>query len=78
SPDLRKWFGHKVEHWDGFRDSYTSELHEPVQQEKMGEVFEAAGVRRPITLVYGAKDPKHNQAVILADEMNHYAHKHHT
>lgn len=76
SPDLRKWFGHKAEHWEGFRERYTSELHAPAEQEKMGEVFEAAGQRRPITLVYGAKDPEHNHALILADEMNHYARKH--
>lgn len=77
SPDLRRWFGHKVEHWDGFRDSYTSELHEPERQNKMGEVLEAASGQR-VTLVYGAKDPLHNHALILADEMNRYADVHKT
>jgi uncharacterized protein YeaO (DUF488 family) len=32
----------------------------------MGEILdEAQG--RPITLVYGARDPEHNQAVVLAE-----------
>lgn len=75
SPDLRKWFGHKVEHWEGFRDRYADELHEPEQQDRMGEVIETAKGQR-ITLVYGAKDTEHNHAVILADEMNRYAHGH--
>lgn len=77
SSDLRKWFGHKVEHWDEFRDSYTSELRKVEQQDKIGEVIKAADGRR-ITLVYGAKDSEHNQALVLADEMNRYARAHKT
>ena len=76
SAELRKWFGHQVERWPQFQDRYKSELHDPAQQEAIGEIFKAAATRRPITLVYGAKDTEHNQAVVLADEMNHYAQKH--
>ncbi|MBV6273635.1 DUF488 family protein [Alcaligenaceae bacterium CGII-47] len=77
SPDLRKWFGHKAEHWDGFRDRYRAELHKLEQQDRIGEVVAAADGQH-ITLVYGAKDPQHNHALILADEMNRYVHTHKT
>ncbi|WP_269499323.1 DUF488 domain-containing protein [Castellaniella sp. S9] len=77
SPALRTWFGHKPEHWDGFREGYASELHEAACQRAMGEVF-AAAKGRPITLVYGARDPEHNHALILAEEMSAYARRHKT
>ncbi|MGB6102232.1 MAG: DUF488 family protein [Pusillimonas sp.] len=69
SPSLRKWFGHKVENWDRFRDSYQTELRAPEQQGSMRALVKAAG-RKKITLVYGAKDPDHNHALILAAELN--------
>ena len=69
SPALRKWFGHKVENWSHFRDSYESELRVPEQQARMHALIQAAGHKK-ITLVYGAKDPDHNHALILAAELN--------
>lgn len=75
SPALRTWFGHKPEHWAGFREAYASALHEDACQHAMGEVF-AAAAGRTITLVYGARDPDHNHALILAEEMNAYARRH--
>ncbi len=68
TPALRTWFGHKVEHWQGFRERYEQELRTPEQKERMREVG-AQSPQSTITLVYGAKDPEHNQAVILAAEM---------
>ncbi len=75
SPALRTWFGHKVEHWQGFREAYAAELHEDERQRAMGEVF-AAAQGDMITLLYGARDPEHNHALILAQEMNAYARRH--
>ncbi len=69
SPPLRKWFGHKVEHWDEFRDNYRTELRAPEQEARMRELISAAAGKN-ITLVYAAKDTRHNHAVILADEIN--------
>ncbi|HUG57351.1 MAG TPA: DUF488 domain-containing protein [Candidimonas sp.] len=69
SPALRTWFGHKVENWDGFNESYRSELHTPEQKKRMQDLI-AAAQGQPITLVYGAKDPQHNHALILAAEIN--------
>lgn len=74
SAALRRWFGHKAENWDGFRDGYASELHAPDSQQAIGRVFAQAD-GRTITLVYGARDPEHNHAVILAEEMTAWARK---
>src|SRR5690606_26026079 len=56
SPALRKWFGHKIDHWDQFRESYESELRSPEQAKRMRELVKEAG-GRDITLVYAARDP---------------------
>lgn len=68
SPPLRKWFGHKVEHWNEFRDSYRSELHTAEQKARMRGLIHAAKGRK-LTLVYAAKDVEHNHALVLADEL---------
>ncbi len=75
SSALRTWFGHKPEQWDGFRRDYAVELKDEQAQARIGEVFAAAQGRR-VTLVFGAKDTEHNQAVVLADVMNDYAKRH--
>lgn len=69
SPDLRRWFGHKADRWDEFRDAYLHELSSSDQQaaiKSLGEQAGKAGYRR-ITLLYAARDPQLNHAVILAD-----------
>lgn len=68
SPELRKWFGHDPRRWDAFRKRYLAELEVPEMKERLvGIVKSAAG--RPITLLYGARDPRHNHALILAEVM---------
>lgn len=66
STGLRKWFGHDPERWEGFRERYRAELDTPEARERMRALVEAAGERR-ITLVYSAKDERHNQAVVLRE-----------
>ncbi|MEO6959666.1 MAG: DUF488 family protein, partial [Burkholderiaceae bacterium] len=65
---LRTWFGHKVERWDDFRERYQAELRTPEQRQRMLDI-QAAAMGQRITLVYGAKDTEHNQAVVLQQEM---------
>src|SRR5262245_32934635 len=57
STELRKWFGHDPERWDEFRSRYFAELRDNPAVEKLRETI-AAG---PVTLLYGARDPAHNQ-----------------
>jgi uncharacterized protein YeaO (DUF488 family) len=62
SAALRKWFGHDPSKWIEFRDRYFRELdnnHEAVVELTMH-------IRHgKTTLVYGAKDQEHNDAVAL-------------
>lgn len=73
--ELCKWFGHADERWDEFRKKYLDELAAPDQQARMAALLEAAG-ERPLTLLYGARNTAHNQAVVLCDALQDYA-KHH-
>jgi uncharacterized protein YeaO (DUF488 family) len=63
SARLRKWFGHKPERWAEFRRRYFAELRANPAVKALREVI-AAG---PVTLIYGARDEVHNQAVALAE-----------
>lgn len=67
TPELRRWFGHKQEHWDGFRERYRAELQTSEQQRRIQDVIKQAKGKN-IVLLYGAKDEKHNHALILAHE----------
>jgi len=64
--DLRKWFGHDPERWPEFRRRYHAELDKNRAAVERLNVLVAAG---PVTLIYGAHDTAHNQAVALADYM---------
>lgn len=71
SPDLRKWFGHKVQNWPGFSERYRDELRTPEQRRRIQSVLQQAEGNN-IILLYGAKDPDHNHAVILAREFKRF------
>lgn len=62
--ELRKWFGHKPELWTDFKKKYTAEL----KKNEAVKVFllEHKHLKK-MTLVYGAKDEEHNQAVVLKE-----------
>lgn len=65
SSPLRKWFGHDPAKWDQFKANYLEEL---ANNPGSIELFlQAAKGQAKVTLVYGAKDPLHNQAVILQE-----------
>lgn len=63
SDELRKWFGHEPARWAEFRERYGAEL------DGNGEaVAQLRGLLRhgKVTLLYGAHDEAHNNAVALA------------
>lgn len=62
STELRKWFNHEVERWDEFQRRYRAELDANAEGMNALEQWVAKG---PVTLVYSARDPQHNQAVVL-------------
>jgi uncharacterized protein YeaO (DUF488 family) len=67
STELRKWFGHDPEKWTEFRKRYRTELARSDATQTIGDLVAAAKRSKTITLVYGAKDTVHNEAVILRD-----------
>jgi len=64
STELRKWFGHDPARWDEFRERYGRELDGNSEAVTRLHGLIAEG---PVTLLYGAHDAEHNQAVALLD-----------
>ena len=71
SPELRKWFGHKEERFAEFAEKYRAELSTgTAAPTHMVTVNEHLTAGENVTLLYGAKDPKINQALVLRDWMH--------
>jgi uncharacterized protein YeaO (DUF488 family) len=64
STGLRQWFGHDPERWQEFHRRYASELRQHTTT--MHELHELAQ-HRVVTLVFGARDEEHNDAVVLRE-----------
>ena len=64
STQLRKWFGHDPERFDGFVTRYRAELD---NNPELATLREHIAAHPKVTLLYGAKDAEHNQAVVLRD-----------
>jgi uncharacterized protein YeaO (DUF488 family) len=62
STELRKWFGHDPKKWRSFRRRYRTELKQHADQLRLIKRKAKKGV---ITLIYGARDQEHNEAVVL-------------
>ena len=62
STELRKWFGHDPEKWTQFKARYRKELRERKEALK---VLKQTSKERTITLLYGARDEEHNEALVL-------------
>jgi len=68
SHELRRWFGHEPSRFSGFCERYKRELRaEPARTALSGLANRAA--RGTVTLVYSAHDEAHNNAVVLAREL---------
>ncbi|HEV7357433.1 MAG TPA: DUF488 family protein [Steroidobacteraceae bacterium] len=61
SPKLRVWFGHKPERFKEFAGRYKKELTGNPRVDELRKL--ARG--RVVTLVYGARDPEVNHALVL-------------
>lgn len=62
SDKLRKWFGHDPKKFKEFAKKYRKELKD--KKEDIEEILKIAE-KQKVTLLYGAKDTEHNQAVVL-------------
>ena len=64
STELRKWFGHDPARWDEFRRRYREELDAmPDATARLRDLAKQG----KLTLLYGAHDEAHNNAVVLAN-----------
>jgi uncharacterized protein YeaO (DUF488 family) len=64
STELRKWFQHDPDKWSRFCTRYRVELKGSAA---FGELQADIHRHKVVTLVYGAKDEQHNDAVALRD-----------
>ena len=64
STELRKWFGHDPSKWEEFKKRY---LHELSENDESVALLRQALKKGAATLVYGASDTGHNEAVVLQD-----------
>lgn len=62
SVTLRKWFNHEPEKWTAFSKRYTAELN---HLNAVYELMELIKEKKTVTLIYAAKDMKHNHALVL-------------
>jgi uncharacterized protein YeaO (DUF488 family) len=69
SPDLRKWFCHKPELFEEFRSRYVHELRTDEQKLHLIEQIISMASKDRVTLLYGAKDPVYNHAIVLKEEL---------
>lgn len=67
STELRKWFDHKEERLQEFTLRYKEELMS--QKDALNQILKIAQTQK-VTLLYGAKDPEINQAVVLKNILN--------
>ncbi len=63
SDELRKWFDHLTDKWPDFKKKYRAELKG--QKDEIHDFMKKIDKRKRMTLLYGAKDEEHNQAVVL-------------
>jgi len=62
STELRKWFGHDPAKWKQFQIRYRKELRE---SKNALDLLKEKCKGRIVTLVYGARDEEHNEALVL-------------
>ena len=75
SKELRQWFGHEPSRFEEFRRRYIEELrgHRPRLTALRRQARAGA-----LTLVYGARDSEHNEAVVLAQVLRRGLRKAHS
>ncbi|MGB6740126.1 MAG: DUF488 family protein [Candidatus Cybelea sp.] len=67
STELRKWFAHDETKWPEFRKRYRAELSAAGASKIIRDLLASSKRAKTITLPYGAKDQKHNEAIVLRD-----------
>jgi uncharacterized protein YeaO (DUF488 family) len=66
STELRKWFAHDPNKWKRFRGRYETEIR---HNDDLIKVLKQKAREGTITLIYGARDEEHNEALVLKQFM---------
>jgi uncharacterized protein YeaO (DUF488 family) len=66
SPQLRKWFGHDPARWDEFVKRYRRELASADAAPRLAHLRQLSR-KGTLTLLYAAREERHNSAVVLRD-----------
>ncbi|MBN9225972.1 MULTISPECIES: DUF488 domain-containing protein [Legionella] len=64
SNGLRHWFNHEPEKWPEFQERYAQELK---NKEEQVQTIITKAKSQTVTLLYGAKDEQHNNALALLE-----------
>jgi uncharacterized protein YeaO (DUF488 family) len=67
SNTLRKWFGHDEKKWNEFKRKYFKELDKKSNGQMVDEIIKMAKEHSSITLLYGAKEERFNNAAALKE-----------
>ena len=68
SHELRKWFGHDPARWEEFRKRYRVELDDHSRAAALDDLA-ARAEKGTVTLVFAARDVEHNEARVIAEEI---------
>jgi uncharacterized protein YeaO (DUF488 family) len=66
SAELRRWYGHRPERWEAFKERYRAELESGPARAALESIEHRARHHR-VTLVFGARDQAHSQAEVLRE-----------
>lgn len=67
SHELRRWFHQRPEYFDVFRKRYLKEMTGAAASAALERLYEIAGEKESVTLLYSSKNETHNNAVVLRD-----------
>lgn len=67
SDELRKWYHAQPEEWEQFRKRYLKELAQPEAESDLQKLYELAGKKKRVTLLYASKNETHNNATVLKE-----------
>ncbi|REB07267.1 DUF488 family protein [Sporosarcina sp. BI001-red] len=73
SKELRQWFDHDTDKYDDFKVKYKKELKKNEEQKEALEKLKQLTKEhdKKVTLVFAAKDEKHNQAAVIKEILDH-------
>ncbi len=67
SDELREWFHSTPNGWLQFRKKYLKELARPEAAGELKQLYDLAGRRKRLTLLFASKNENQNNATVLRD-----------